>query len=126
MNIPANLKFTEDHEWLKVEGNEAYIGVSDFAQHELGDIVFIEVDTVGETIEKEESFGTIEAVKTVSDLFMPVTGEIIEFNAKLESNPELVNKDPYGEGWIVKIKMTDPAQANELLSADDYKKIINA
>lgn len=126
MNIPANLKFTEDHEWLKVEGNEAYIGVSDFAQHELGDIVFIEVDTVGETIEREESFGTIEAVKTVSDLFMPVAGEILEFNAKLESNPELVNKDPYGEGWIVKIKMTNPAEANELLSADDYKKIINA
>lgn len=126
MNIPANLKFTEDHEWLKVEGNEAYIGVSDFAQHELGDIVFIEVDTVGETIEREESFGTIEAVKTVSDLFMPVSGEILEFNAKLESNPELVNKDPYGEGWIVKIKMTDPSQVNNLLSADDYKKIINA
>jgi len=126
MNIPTNLKFTEDHEWLKVEGNEAYIGVSDFAQHELGDIVFIEVDTVGETIEREESFGTVEAVKTVSDLFMPVSGEILEFNAKLESNPELVNKDPYGEGWIVKIKLTNPAEVNDLLSAEDYKKIINA
>ncbi len=126
MNIPTNLKFTEDHEWLKVEGNEAYIGISDFAQHELGDIVFIEVDTVGETIEREESFGTVEAVKTVSDLFMPVSGEILEFNAKLESNPELVNKDPYGEGWIVKIKLTNPAEVNDLLSAEDYKKIINA
>lgn len=123
MNIPENLKYTKDHEWLRVEGGEAYIGVTDFAQSELGDIVFVEVDTVGEIIEKEETFGTIEAVKTVSDMFMPVSGEIIKFNEALESNPELINKDPYGEGWVVKIKLTEPAQVNELLSASKYSEL---
>ena len=123
MNILENLKYTKDHEWLRVEGGEAYIGVTDFAQSELGDIVFVEVDTIGEIIEKEETFGTIEAVKTVSDMFMPVSGEIIKFNEALESNPELINKDPYGEGWVVKIKLTEPAQVNELLSASKYSEL---
>jgi len=123
MNIPENLKYTKDHEWLRVEGNEGFVGVTDFAQGELGDVVFIEVDTVGETIEKEETFGTIEAVKTVSDMFMPVTGEILEFNAELESNPELVNKDPYGKGWIVKIKISNPAEINELLTSAKYSEL---
>ncbi|HOT88304.1 MAG TPA: glycine cleavage system protein GcvH [Bacteroidales bacterium] len=123
MNILENLKYTKDHEWLRVEGGEAYIGVTDFAQSELGDIVFVEVDTIGEIIEKEETFGTIEAVKTVSDMFMPVSGEILAFNEALESNPELINKDPYGEGWIVKIKLTEPAQVNELLSASKYREL---
>ena len=124
MKIPENLKYTKDHEWLKVEGNEALIGVTDFAQSELGDIVYIEVETVGETLEKEESFGTIEAVKTVSDMFMPISGEILEFNSALESNPELINKDPYGEGWLIKVSMTNAAETKELMSADDYKKLI--
>ncbi|HQI44911.1 MAG TPA: glycine cleavage system protein GcvH [Bacteroidales bacterium] len=123
MNILENLKYTKDHEWLRVEGGEAYIGITDFAQSELGDIVFVEVDTIGEIIEKEETFGTIEAVKTVSDMFMPVSGEILAFNEALESNPELINKDPYGEGWIVKIKLTEPAQVNELLSASKYREL---
>jgi len=123
MNILENLKYTKDHEWLRVEGGEAYIGITDFAQSELGDIVFVEVDTIGEIIEKEETFGTIEAVKTVSDMFMPVSGEILAFNEALESNPELINKDPYGEGWIVKIKITEPAQVNELLSASKYSEL---
>jgi len=123
MKIPENLKYTKDHEWLRVEGNEGYIGVTDFAQGELGDIVYIEVDTVGETIEKEETFGTIEAVKTVSDMFMPVSGEILEFNSALETNPELVNKDPYGEGWIVKIKITNPAEIDELISPEKYSTL---
>ena len=105
MNIPENLKYTKDHEWLRVEGDEAFIGVTEFAQGELGDIVFIEVETIGETLEKEEAFGTIEAVKTVSDMFMPVAGEVLEFNEELESTPELVNQDPYGKGWIIKIKL---------------------
>jgi len=121
MNIPENLKYTKDHEWLKIEGDEAYCGVTDYAQNELGDIVFIECETVGETLEQEETFGTIEAVKTVSDMFMPVSGEILEFNEELEATPELVNKDPYGEGWIVKIKMTNPSQAGNLLDAVAYK-----
>ena len=124
MNIPANLKYTKDHEWLRVEGKEAFIGVTDFAQGELGDVVYIEIDTVSETIDKEEVFGTIEAVKTVSDMFMPVSGEILEKNEALESNPELVNKDPYGEGWMVKIKLTNPAEVNELLSPEDYKALV--
>lgn len=124
MKVPENLKYTKDHEWLRVEENEAYAGVTDFAQGELGDIVFIEVDTVGETINKEETFGTIEAVKTVSDMFMPVTGEITEFNQALESKPELVNKDPYGEGWIIKIKITNPDEVNDLLSAEKYSSLI--
>lgn len=124
MKIPENLKYTKDHEWLRVEGNEGYVGISDFAQGELGDIVFVEVETVGETISKEEAFGTIEAVKTVSDMFMPVTGEIIEFNTALESKPELINKDPYGEGWVIKIKITNPEEINELLSHEKYKELV--
>ena len=126
MNIPANLKFTKDHEWLKTEGETALVGITDFAQNELGDIVFIEVETVGENLDKEETFGTIEAVKTVSDMFMPVSGEIIEFNEKLTEKPELVNKDPYGDGWIVKIRIADPAQINELLDAAQYTELIGA
>jgi glycine cleavage system H protein len=124
MKIPENLKYTKDHEWLRVKGNEGYVGISDFAQGELGDIVFIEVETVGETISKEETFGTIEAVKTVSDMFMPVTGEIIEFNPALESKPELINKDPYGEGWVIKIKITNPEEINDLLSPEKYKELV--
>jgi glycine cleavage system H protein len=126
MNIPANLKYTKDHEWVRMEGDVAYIGITDFAQGELGDIVYVEVETVGETVEKEAVFGTVEAVKTVSDLFMPVTGEVLELNPKLDSNPELVNKDPYGEGWMVKIRPADPAQINELLSADQYGALAGA
>jgi len=127
MNIPDNLKYTKDHEWLKVtNGTEALVGITEFASHELGDIVYIEVDTIGENIEKEEAFGTIEAVKTVSDMFMPVTGEVLEMNQLLEANPELVNKDPYGEGWMVKINITDPSQLNELLSASEYKELVGA
>ncbi|NVO04236.1 MAG: glycine cleavage system protein GcvH [Bacteroidetes bacterium] len=126
MKIPENLLYTKDHEWLKVEGNEAFIGVTDFAQSELGDIVYIEVETVGETLDKEESFGTIEAVKTVSDMFMPVGGEILEFNSKLESAPETTNKDPYGEGWIVKIKISNPDEIAELLSAEKYTELVGA
>ena len=125
MNIPGNLKYTKDHEWIRVEGNEAYIGVTDFAQGELGDIVFIDVDTVGESLGKEEVFGSIEAVKTVSDMYLPVTGEILEFNEALEDNPELVNSDPYGEGWIVKIKVENTDELNELLSVDEYTALIN-
>lgn len=126
MNIPSNLKFTKDHEWILVEGNEAKIGITDYAQGELGDIVFIEVETIGKTINKEDVFGTIEAVKTVSDLFMPVSGLVIEKNSALGSQPELVNKDPYGEGWIVKIKISDSSQLNELLNAEAYKTMIGA
>lgn len=126
MKVLDNLKYTKDHEWIRVEGEFGIIGVSDFAQHELGDVVFVEVETEGETLELEETFGTIEAVKTVSDMFMPVGGEVIEFNSKLESNPELINKDPYGEGWIVKIKITDPSELNHLLDAEAYKQHIGA
>lgn len=126
MNIPDNLKYTKDHEWIKVEGDEAVIGITEFAQKELGDIVFIEVETEGETLDAGEAFGTIEAVKTVSDMFMPVDGEVLEFNAELESNPEIVNKDPYGEGWIIRMKVTDAAQLDELLDADAYKELIEA
>ncbi|NVN96108.1 MAG: glycine cleavage system protein GcvH [Bacteroidetes bacterium] len=126
MKIPENLKYTKDHEWLRVEGNEAFIGVTEYAQGELGDIVFIEVETVGETLEKEETFGTIEAVKTVSDMFMPVAGEVLEFNEELEATPELINQDPYGKGWIVKIKMTNNNQVAELLDAAAYKMLIGA
>ena len=124
MKVPENLKYTKDHEWLRVEGNEAFIGVTEYAQGELGDIVFIEVETIGETLEKEETFGTIEAVKTVSDMFMPVAGEVLEFNEELEATPELINQDPYGKGWIIKAKMTNPAQVNELLDAAAYKALI--
>lgn len=126
MNIPDNFKYTNDHEWVKVEGDEATIGITEFAQKELGDIVFIEVETEGETLNAGEAFGTIEAVKTVSDLFMPVDGEVLEFNAELESNPEIVNKDPYGEGWIIKIKFADAAALDALLDADAYKELTEA
>jgi len=124
MNVPANLKYTEDHEWIRVEGNEAFIGVTEFAQQQLGDIVFVEIETVGETLAAGDTFGTIEAVKTVSDLFMPVGGEILELNPKLEAAPELVNKDPYGEGWMIRIKMSDSSQVGGLLSADGYKETL--
>ena len=124
MNLPNDLKYTSDHEWLKIEGDTGTIGITDFAQGELGDIVFIEVETEGESLEKQEPFGTIEAVKTVSDLFMPVSGEVIEFNSILEDQPEKVNQDPYGEGWIIKIKFSNPEEIDELLSADQYKEII--
>ncbi len=126
MNIPAGLKYTKDHEWIRVEGDQAFIGITDFAQKELGDIVFIEVDTLDEELDAEETFGTIEAVKTVSDLFMPVSGTVIEFNESLEDAPETVNKDPYGEGWIVKVKIADSAQLDELLDADAYKALVEA
>ena len=126
MNIPQNLKYTKDHEWIRVEGKEAYVGITDYAQGELGDIVFIEIETLDETLEKEEVFGTVEAVKTVSDLFMPVSGRVTEVNSKLEDNPELVNKDPYGEGWMVKVTVNNAADADNLLSADDYKALIGA
>lgn len=125
MNIPQNLKYTKEHEWLRVEGEFAYIGVTEFAQGELGDVVFIEIETVGETLAKEEVFGTIEAVKTVSDMFMPVAGEIIEKNPLLENTPDVVNKDPYGEGWMVKIKISNPAELNELLDAASYAGLIH-
>ncbi|MCK9453041.1 MAG: glycine cleavage system protein GcvH [Bacteroidales bacterium] len=125
MNIPAELKYTKDHEWIRIEGDEAFIGITDFAQKELGDIVFIEVDTVEEELEAEETFGTIEAVKTVSDLFMPMAGTILEFNEALEDAPETVNKDPYGEGWIVKVKFNE-ADTDELLDAAAYKALIEA
>ena len=121
MNIPENLKYTKDHEWVLVEGDTATVGVTDFAQSELGDIVYVEVETVDETLAKEEVFGTIEAVKTVSDLFMPVSGEIIEFNDKLETNPEVVNEDPYGEGWMIKIKFSSADDLNDLLSPEEYQ-----
>ena len=125
MNIPSNLKYTKDHEWIRVEGEFAYIGITDFAQGELGDIVYLEIETVGETIEKEEVFGTIEAVKTVSDLFMPVTGEILEMNELLADAAELVNKDPYDKGWLVKIRMSNAAELGELLSAEQYQAMIS-
>ena len=120
MNVPGNLKYTKDHEWLKVEGEEGLVGISDYAQHELGDIVFIEVETVGEILQKGESFGTIEAVKTVSDMFMPVGGEILAFNDALTSKPEILNQDPYEAGWVIRIKIDDPKEINQLLSAADY------
>jgi len=126
MKVLDNLVYTSDHEWLRAEGNEAYVGVSDFAQGELGDIVFIEVETVGEKLAKGESFGTIEAVKTVSDLFMPVSGEVLEFNEALNTNPELVNQDPYGKGWIVKISMSDKAELAQLLDAAKYSELLGA
>lgn len=124
MNVPANLLYTKDHEWLRVEGNFGYVGVTDFAQGELGDVVFVEIETVGETLSKEDVFGTIEAVKTVSDMFMPVSGEILELNPALEDSPDVVNKDPYGKGWMVKIKITDPSELKNLLSAEKYKEIL--
>ena len=122
MNIPKNLKYTKDHEWLRVEGNEAYIGVTDFAQGELGDIVFVEIETEGEHLDKEETFGTVEAVKTVSDIFMPISGKILEVNPKLEENPEVVNKDPYGDGWLIKISVDDASELDELLTPEKYEE----
>lgn len=124
MNIPANLLYTKDHEWILVEGNTGTVGVTDFAQHQLGDIVFIEVDTEGETVEAGEVFGTIEAVKTVSDMFMPVTGKVLEFNSRLADHPELVNQDPYDQGWIIKVELTDLAALSALLPAAEYQKIV--
>ena len=124
MEIKSELKYTKDHEWIQIEGNDAIIGITDYAQSELGDIVFIDIDTEGEELEKEEVFGTIEAVKTVSDLFMPVSGNVAEFNSALETNPETVNSDPYGDGWMVKVKMSDSDQVSGLLSADAYKDLI--
>jgi len=125
MNVPGNLRYTKDHEWIKVEGDEGIVGITEFAQGELGDIVFIEVETVGEELAREDAFGTIEAVKTVSDMFMPVEGEVIEFNSMLESEPELVNKDPYGDGWIVRIRITNPQDLDDLLDAEAYEELIN-
>ena len=125
MNSPENLKYTKDHEWLKIDGDIATIGITSFAQGELGDIVFVDVDTEGEELENEEVFGTIEAVKTVSDLFMPVSGEVIEFNEALEDTPELINSDPYGEGWIIKVSISDTSALDELLSSDEYKNLIS-
>ena len=124
MNIPDNLRYTEDHEWIRIEGEIAYVGVTDFAQKELGDIVYVEIETEGETIEKGSLFGTIEAVKTVSDLIMPLSGEVAEFNEELESEPEIVNSDPYGDGWMIKIKMSDTSQVDDLLTVDAYKELI--
>ena len=124
MNIPAELKYTKDHEWVSVDGDVATVGITDFAQGELGDIVYVEVETLDETLEMEAVFGTVEAVKTVSDLFLPVSGEIVEFNDSLEAEPELVNSDPYGKGWMIKVKMSDPEEAEGLLSAEDYAALI--
>ena len=124
MNFPENLKYTKDHEWIKVEGDTGTVGITEFAQNELGDIVFIEVETEGENLAREEAFGTIEAVKTVSDMFMPVSGEVAEFNEMLSDTPELVNKDPYGEGWIVKIKLSDPDELKDLLDSAQYKELV--
>ena len=124
MNIPQELKYTNDHEWIKIEGDVVTVGVTDFAQGELGDIVYVEVDTLDEELSKEEVFGTVEAVKTVSDLFMPISGEVIEFNETLETNPEKINEDPYGDGWIIKIKVSDSSEIDTLLSADDYSNAV--
>ena len=124
MNIPENLKYTKDHEWIKIDSDIATIGITSFAQSELGDIVFIDIDTEGDEFEKEEVFGTIEAVKTVSDLFMPVSGEVVEFNQILEDNPELINTDPYGDGWIIKVCISDISTLDDLLSSDEYQNLI--
>ena len=125
MNFPTNVKYTSEHEWIRLENDEAIIDITDYAQDQLGDIVFVDVTAEGETLEQGEVFGTIEVVKTVSDLFLPIGGEIVEVNPELEEHPELVNKDPYGEGWIIRIKPTDASQMDELLDAEAYKKIIN-
>ena len=124
MKVPDNLKYTKDHEWLRMDGDYGIVGITDFAQGELGDIVFIEIETEGETLNQEEVFGTIEAVKTVSDLFMPVGGEVLELNPALEDSPDLVNKDPYGEGWMIKVKINDPSEIDRLLSPEEYKDLI--
>ena len=126
MNTPSHLKYTKDHEWVKIEGDTLTVGITDFAQGELGDIVYVEVDSLDESLDEEAVFGTVEAVKTVSDLFMPVAGEIIEFNESLEEEPEKVNEDPYGDGWMIKIKVTDSTDLDSLLNADDYKSLIGA
>ncbi|MCF8335100.1 MAG: glycine cleavage system protein GcvH [Bacteroidales bacterium] len=126
MNIPENLKYTKDHEWIKVDGDQAYVGITDYAQNELGDIVFVEIETEGEKLNKEEVFGTVEAVKTVSDIFMPVSGEVVEVNTKLEDSPEIVNKDPYGEGWLIKIQLSDKSELDNLLDASQYKELIQS
>ncbi|GGE63647.1 glycine cleavage system H protein [Pedobacter psychrotolerans] len=126
MNFPSELKYTKDHEWVKVEGNEAYIGITDFAQRELGDIVYVDINSVGDEVAKEEVFGTVEAVKTVSDLFMPVTGTVLEINSELNDNPELVNSDPYGKGWMVKVSLSEIAEIEDLLTADAYQALVGA
>lgn len=130
MNFPSELKYTKEHEWIKIEGDTAYIGITDFAQEELGEIVYVEVDTVGETLEKDVVFGTVEAVKTTSELYMPVSGEVLSFNPALDENegddPSLVNSDPYGEGWIIQIKLSDPAELEELLDAASYENLVTA
>ena len=126
MNFPSELKYTKDHEWVKIEGNEATIGVTDFAQRELGDIVYIDVDSVGNEVAKDEVFGTVEAVKTASDLFMPVTGTVLELNAELNNSPELVNSDPYGQGWMIKISIADVSEIDGLLSAEAYQALVGA
>ncbi|WP_299127395.1 glycine cleavage system protein GcvH [uncultured Winogradskyella sp.] len=125
MNIPSELKYTKDHEWIKIDGDIATIGITDFAQGELGDIVYVEVETLDETLDAEEVFGTVEAVKTVSDLFLPLSGEIVEFNESLEDEPEKVNTDPYGDGWMIKVNISDASQIDSLLSAEDYKTLIS-
>lgn len=126
MNIPAELKYTKDHEWIRIEGETAVVGITDFAQGELGDIVYVEVETVDEAMDQEEVFGTVEAVKTVSDLFLPLSGTIVEFNESLEEEPEKVNSDPYGEGWMIKLKISDASEIDGLMSADEYKELIGA
>jgi glycine cleavage system H protein len=126
MNIPTNLKYTKDHEWVSIDGDIATIGITDFAQSELGDIVYVEVETLDQTLDKDEVFGTVEAVKTVSDLFLPLSGEIIEFNDDLERNPEVVNSDPYGKGWMIKVKISDESQISELLDSEAYSSLIGA
>ena len=126
MNIPPELKYTKDHEWVKIDGEIATIGITDFAQQELGDIVYIEIESIGETLDAEEVFGTVEAVKTVSDLFMPLSGEVLEFNANLEDTPESVNDDPYKSGWMIKVKIVDPSQISDLLDFDAYQQLIKA
>ena len=124
MNIPSTLKYTKDHEWVKIDGEMATIGITDFAQHELGDIVYVEIESIGEMLVSEEVFGSVEAVKTVSDLFMPLSGEVLEFNIALEDTPEAVNEDPYESGWIIKVKIDDPSQISKLLDSDDYQQLI--
>jgi glycine cleavage system H protein len=124
MNLPENLKYTKDHEWVRIEGDTAFVGITDFAQGELGDIVYVDIDTVEKQISQEEVFGTVEAVKTVSDLFSPLSGTVLEFNEKLENSPELVNSDPYGDGWIIKMSVEDASQVDELLTADAYRELI--
>jgi len=126
MNVPADLRYSKDHEWIRIEGDHAYIGITDFAQGELGDIVFVDIPTEGETLEAEEVFGSVEAVKTVSDLYLPIAGEVVEVNANLDSNPESVNKDPYGAGWMVKIKVIDAPEADQLMDAEAYAALIGA